>query len=78
VIVDDLTGEKFLRVVGRRKHAPIGQPPSAESRAALARMARYHTRCPKGVFVYPNHEEANADRLRWTVDAIVSRHQADK
>ncbi len=75
---DELTGEKFLRIVGRRKPAPLGQPPSKESRAALTEMAQYRTRAPKGVFTYSSHEEANADRLRWTVDAIVHRHQADK
>jgi hypothetical protein len=34
-------------------------------------MARYRTRVPKGVFIYESHEEANRDRERWTVDAIV-------
>jgi hypothetical protein len=76
VFRDDPTEEKFLRIVGRRTQQPIGQPPRREAREALAQMARYRTRCPKGVFVYRNHEDANADRLRWTVDAVVSRHQA--
>jgi hypothetical protein len=39
---------------------------------ALAEMARYTTRAPKGVFLYRSHDEANADRERWTVDAIVA------
>ena len=72
---DELTGEVFARVVGRRTQAPIGQPPRAEVRAALAEMARYVTRAPKGVFIYRSHEEANADRDRWTVEAMVARKQ---
>jgi hypothetical protein len=76
VIRDENTEERFLRIVGRRTQPPLGQPPPRESREALTQMARYRTRCPKGVFVYRNHEQANADRLRWTVDAVVSRHQA--
>ena len=74
---DPLTGEKFLRVVGRRPRPPFGQPPSAEAWAALAQMARYVTRAPKGVFIYRSHEEANADRERWTVDALVAKHRED-
>ncbi len=34
-------------------------------------MARYVTRAPKGVFFYSSHEDMAADRLRWTVDAMV-------
>jgi hypothetical protein len=34
---------------------------------------RYVTRAPKGVFIYQSHEEANVDRDRWTVDAMVAR-----
>ena len=37
--------------------------------------AQYRTRAPKGVFVYSSHEEMAEDRLRWTVDAIVSTQQ---
>jgi hypothetical protein len=71
---DERTGETFLRVVGRRTQAPLGQPPTREAREALGRMAGYVTRAPKGVFIYRSHEEANADRQRWTVDAVVARH----
>lgn len=74
---DPLTGETFVRVAGRRPRPPSGQPPSAEARAALAQMARYVTRAPKGVFIYRSHEEANADRERWTVDAVVAKHRDD-
>jgi hypothetical protein len=37
----------------------------------MARMARYRTRVPKGVFIYRSHEEANRDRDRWIVDAMI-------
>lgn len=70
---EEKTGEEFLRIVGRRTQAPAGQPPPRETRDALAQMARYVTRAPKGVFRYRSHEDANADRDRWTVDAIVAR-----
>lgn len=75
MIRDPLTEETFIRVVGRRSHAPIGQPPSPAARDALTRMARYRTRAPKGIFVYRSHEEANADRQRWTVDAVVANQR---
>ncbi len=74
---DPLTGELFLRIVGRRQRPPFGQPPEPEARAALAEMARYVTRAPKGVFIYRSHEEANADRDRWTADALVAKHRKD-
>jgi hypothetical protein len=69
---DPITGEKFARVVGRRARPAIGAPPSRAARDALAAMARYRTRAPKGVFVYRSHQEANADRDQWTVEAIVA------
>lgn len=72
MIRDPLTEEIFIRVVGRRRQAPHGHPPSPAARDALTRMARYRTRAPKGVFRYRSHEEANADRERWTVDAVVA------
>ncbi|XYH92674.1 hypothetical protein ACMHYB_32960 [Sorangium sp. So ce1128] len=70
---DERTGEVFLRVVGRRTAPPLGQLPPVESRNALAAMAHYRTRAPKGIFVYRNHAEMEADRLRWTVDAMIER-----
>jgi hypothetical protein len=69
--------ESFAIVVGRRQHRRPGAPPSAADRAALAQMAAYRTRAPKGVFIYASHEAANEDRLRWTVDAVVARHSND-
>jgi hypothetical protein len=74
---DPLTGESFLRVVGRRPRPPFGQPPAPQARDALAQMARYVTRAPKGIFIYRSQEEANADRARWTVDALVAKHRDD-
>jgi hypothetical protein len=62
------------RTVGRRK-SRAGKALTAEDREALARMARYRTRVPKGVFIYYSAEEMERDRLRWTVDAIVERHR---
>jgi hypothetical protein len=73
MVRDPLTGEAFIRVVGTRVPAPPGEPPSADARQALAEMARYRTRAPKGVFVYRSHAEMAADRLRWTVEAMVER-----
>jgi hypothetical protein len=70
---DPLTGEVFLRVVGRRARPPIGEPPTAEAQAAHASLLQYRTRAPKGIFIYSSHEEMEADRMRWTVEAIVDR-----
>ena len=69
---DPQASERFIRVVGRRRRAPGGSPPPLESRAAMTAMARYRTRAPKGIFVYASHEQANADRDRWTVDSMVA------
>ena len=66
-------GERFLRVVGGRLRPEPGQPPSPRARRAMGEMARYRTRAPKGVFLYRSHEEANRDRDRWLVDAIVEK-----
>src|SRR5207249_2432576 len=45
---DDLTGEQFSRVVGRRKRPPIGVPPERAAMDALTKMAAFTTRAPKG------------------------------
>src|SRR6185436_17207821 len=65
---DEGAGERFIRVVGRRQAPPVGEPPPKATRDALAKMAEYRTRAPKGVFIYRSHEEANRDRERWIVD----------
>jgi len=70
---DSVTGEHFLRVVGRRMPRPTGQVPSAEDRAALDSLVRYRTCAPKGVFIYSSHDEMTADREQWTVNAMVVR-----
>jgi hypothetical protein len=66
--------QPIARTVGRRK-IRVGEAPTPEHRAALASLARYRTRAPKGVFIYYSPEEMDRDRLRWTVDAIVERHR---
>jgi hypothetical protein len=70
---DPLTGETFLRVVGRRARPPMGEAPSAEAQRAHASLLQYRTRAPKGIFIYRAHEEMEADRLRWTIEAMVER-----
>jgi hypothetical protein len=62
-----------MRVVGRRSPPPAGQVPSASAREAMAQMAQYRTRAPKGVFHYKSHEDANRDRDRWLTEAIVAK-----
>lgn len=66
--------QPIRRVVGRRQ-ARDGQPLSAEDQAAMALNANYRTRAPKGIFFYRSHEEMTADRLRWTIDLMVHRHE---
>ena len=41
----------------------------------MTQMARYLTRAPKGVFRYASHEEANRDRDRWQLAAILAKQQ---
>jgi hypothetical protein len=65
-------GERIGRTIGRRRPPPPGEPLSAERRRALDAIHRGHTRAPKGVYRYASHEDANRDRDRWTVDAILA------
>ncbi|HKO53376.1 MAG TPA: hypothetical protein VJV79_36960 [Polyangiaceae bacterium] len=65
--------EKFLRVAGRRAPPPPGVLPSPEARAAMTQMANYLTRVPKGIFRYKSHEDANRDREKWQVAAMVDK-----
>jgi hypothetical protein len=44
-----------------------------EDREAVARQAQYRTRAPKGVFIYYCAEDMQADRLRWTIDAMLEK-----
>jgi hypothetical protein len=66
--------QPIRRTIGRRKSRE-GQPLTPADRAALAAQARYRTRAPKGVFIYYSAEDMEADRLRWTVDAVVEKHR---
>jgi hypothetical protein len=66
--------QPIRRTVGKRR-ARDGRALTQEHRAALERMAQYRTRAPKGVFIYYSAEQMEADRLRWTVDAIVEKHR---
>ena len=64
--------QPIRRTVGKRTPRD-GQPLSATDRAAMTANANYRTRAPKGVFIYRTREEMEADRLRWTVDAMGQR-----
>jgi len=66
--------QPIRRTIGRRQSRD-GRSLTAADRAALAALARYRTRAPKGVFIYYSAEEMDADRLRWTVDAMVEKHR---
>jgi hypothetical protein len=66
--------QPIRRTIGRRQSRD-GQSLTAANRAALAALARYRTRAPKGVFIYYSAEEMDADRLRWTVDTVVEKHR---
>lgn len=63
--------QPIARTVGRRRQAPVGTPPSAESRAALDTWANRLTRAPKGVFRYASHAEMERDSSLWRMQAIV-------
>jgi hypothetical protein len=52
---------------------PKGEAPSAQAQMAHASLLQYRTRAPKGIFIYRAHEEMEADRLRWTIEAMVER-----
>jgi hypothetical protein len=73
MVRDPWTGEGFICIVGKRSRPPVGGPPSAAARAALDAIAHGRTRVPKGIFLYQSHAEMEADRLRWTVEAMVER-----
>jgi hypothetical protein len=66
--------QPIRRTIGRRQSRD-GRPLTTADRAALASLARYRTRAPKGVFIYYSAEEMDADRLRWTVDAMIEKHR---
>jgi len=64
--------QPLQRIVGRRRSRD-GQPMTAGDRAAMTRNAQYITRAPKGVYIYRTHQEMDADRARWLVDAMMER-----
>lgn len=66
--------QPIQRTVGRRVPRD-GRLLTSADRAAMTQQAQYRTRAPKGVFIYYSAEEMEADRLRWTVDAMVARHR---
>jgi hypothetical protein len=66
--------QPIQRTVGRRVPRD-GRTLTPADRAAMTRQAQYRTRAPKGVFIYYSADEMEADRLRWTVDAMVARHR---
>lgn len=76
-VCDPVTGEVFARVVGRRSRPSIGEPPTLEAQRAHASMLQYRTRAPKGIFIYRTPEAMDADRLRWTVEAMVESARGD-
>jgi hypothetical protein len=71
--IDPRTGETFARIVGKRVPPALGEVPPKETRDALAAMAQYRTKAPKGVFKYYSHAEMDADRERWLTEAMVER-----
>lgn len=64
--------QPIIRTVGRRQMRE-GQPLTAADREAMTRMAQYLIRAPKGIFRYRSQAAMEADRLRWTVDAVVAK-----
>lgn len=76
MVFDPRASETFVRVVGARRTALGGSPPSPASRAAMTEMAQYRTRVPKGVFIYASHEAANRDWERWRVDGMLANSRA--
>jgi len=66
--------QPIQRTVGRRRSRD-GRPLTPKDRAALTQQAQYRTRAPKGVFIYYSAAEMDADRLRWTVDAMVEKRR---
>jgi len=63
--------QPISRTIGKRRERD-GQAMTSDDRARMTAMAGYVTRAPKGVFIYHSHGEMDADRLRWTVDAMVA------
>ena len=71
---DPFAGERFIRVVGKRRRPVVGEPPSRAARDAEGELLRKGIRAPKGVFRYASHEEANRDWEEWTALAMAERN----
>jgi len=67
---DVFAGERFIRVVGRRKPPAIGEVPSSEVRDAMDALHGRGVCAPKGVFRYRSHEAANRDWDEWLAKAM--------
>lgn len=68
--------QPIARTIGRRQ-VREGRTLTAAHREAMAQMAQYRTRAPKGIFRYHSQADMDADRLRWTVDAVLARAKRD-
>ena len=75
VMSNKVDQQPIRREVGQRRPR-AGLTPSPTQQAAMAAMAQYRTRAPKGVFRYDSHEQMEADRMKWTVDAMVAQAAA--
>lgn len=69
-------GQQPTRLTVGRRQSRDGMPLDATARALMTQMARYRTRAPKGVFIYSSHEDMEADRMRWLVQAMVEKASA--
>lgn len=67
--------QPIQRTIGRRKERD-GQPLTPADRDAVNKNTRYVTRSPKGIFIYYSAEEMDADRIRWTIDAMIEKARA--
>lgn len=67
---DAYAGERFIRVVGKRRRPEIGEVPTKEARDAMSALSRRGVRAPKGVFRYRSHEEANRDWDAWLAQSM--------
>jgi hypothetical protein len=64
--------QPIFRTVGKRRSRD-GQPLTAADHTRMGDMARYRTRAPVGVFFYSSHEEMEADRMKWLVEAMLEK-----
>lgn len=60
------------RVVGRKSRQITEGAAVTDADIAWTKRMSGCTRAPKGIFRYKNHDEANKDRERWAVEAVVA------